>query len=164
MIKILYAFLQTIFTELFSVQLSLSLEMKFRLPPSLRTKFRIHPGTESNFSYTLFSGGFIIASDSVLSCIINTTNGRTMAQAVSRRLPTAVDRPPSQVRLCGICGGQSGIGEIFLLVLRFLLPILIQCTTPHSSSSVIRGWYNRPVSGRRIKWTQSHPTPRNAIN
>jgi hypothetical protein len=27
-------------------------------------------------------------------------------------------------------------------------------------SSIIWGWYNRPVSGRRIKWTQSHPTQR----
>jgi hypothetical protein len=23
----------------------------------------------------------------------------------------------------------------------------------------LRGWYNRAVSGRRTKWTQSHPTP-----
>jgi hypothetical protein len=28
------------------------------------------------------------------------------------------------------------------------------------SSSIIRGWYNRPVSGLRTKWTQSHPTTR----
>jgi hypothetical protein len=27
-------------------------------------------------------------------------------------------------------------------------------------SSVIRNWYNRPVNGRRPKWTQSRPTPR----
>jgi hypothetical protein len=32
--------------------------------------------------------------------------------------------------------------------------------TPYSSS-IIRGWYNRPNSGRSTKWTQSHPTPRN---
>jgi hypothetical protein len=31
----------------------------------------------------------------------------------------------------------------------------------HSSPSIIRSWYNRPISGRRTKWTQSHPTPRN---
>jgi hypothetical protein len=30
----------------------------------------------------------------------------------------------------------------------------------YSSSSIIRGWYNKPVSGRRTKWTRSHPTPR----
>jgi hypothetical protein len=41
-------------------------------------------------------------------------------------------------------------------VLRFPLPILIPATAPHSASSVIRGWYNRPNSGRR---THSHPPP-----
>jgi hypothetical protein len=42
-------------------------------------------------------------------------------------------------------------------LLRFPLPILIPLNAPHSS---IRGWYNRPNSGRRTKWTQSHPTSR----
>jgi hypothetical protein len=65
--------------------------------------------------------------------------GRAIAQAVSCRFPTAAAR-----------------------VLRFLLPIFIPPTAPHSSS-IVRDWYNRPVSGRRIKWThcQSHSTPRN---
>jgi hypothetical protein len=31
----------------------------------------------------------------------------------------------------------------------------------HSSSSIVRGWYNRPNSGRRTSWIQSHHTPRN---
>jgi hypothetical protein len=65
-----------------------------------------------------------------------------------------------QVRSCGICGEQSGSGAGFLRVLRFHLPILIPPTALHSSS-IIRGWYNRPISGRRTKWTQSHPTARN---
>jgi hypothetical protein len=34
---------------------------------------------------------------------------------------------------------------------------LIQPTIRHSSS-IIRGWYTRPISGRRTKWTQPHPT------
>jgi hypothetical protein len=25
---------------------------------------------------------------------------------------------------------------------------------------IIRGWYSRPISDRRTKWTQSHPAPR----
>jgi hypothetical protein len=66
----------------------------------------------------------------------------------------------AQVRSCGIYGGKSGIGEGFLRILRFLLPILLPSTAPYSSS-IIRGWYNRPVSGRHSKWTQSHSALRN---
>jgi hypothetical protein len=77
--------------------------------------------------------------------------GRVITQAVSRRIPTAAARVRSQVRSRGICGGQSGTGAGFLRVLRFSLPILFPPTTPHSSSSIIRGWYNRPNIGRRIK-------------
>jgi hypothetical protein len=54
----------------------------------------------------------------------------------------------------GICGGQSGTGAGCLRVLRLPLPILIPPIAPHSSST-IRSWYNRPVSGRRTKWTVS---------
>jgi hypothetical protein len=39
--------------------------------------------------------------------------GRAIAQAVSRRLPTAAARVRAQVRSCGICGGQSGTGAVF---------------------------------------------------
>jgi hypothetical protein len=64
--------------------------------------------------------------------------GRAIVQAVSPRLPTAGARVRSQVRSCGICGGQSGTGTCFLRVLRIPLPILIPPTTPHSSS-IMRG-------------------------
>jgi hypothetical protein len=86
--------------------------------------------------------------------------GRPVAQAVSRRLLTATARVRAQVRSCGVCGGQSGTGAGFLRVLRFPLPVLIPPTAPRSSS-ITRGCYNRTVSGRRTKLTQSHPTPRN---
>jgi hypothetical protein len=70
------------------------------------------------------------------------------------RLPTAAAWVRAKFRSCGICGGQSGIGIGFLRVLRFPLPIFIPPTVPDTSST-IRGWYNRPVSGRRTKWTHS---------
>jgi hypothetical protein len=82
---------------------------------------------------------------------------RVIAQAVSRRLPTAAARVRARVRSCGSCGGQSGTGAGFLRVLRFPLPIRIPPIAPQSSSSIIRGGYNRPNSGRSTKWTQFHP-------
>jgi hypothetical protein len=55
---------------------------------------------------------------------------------------------------------KVALGPGFLRVLRFPLPILISPTAPHSSSSIVRSWYNRSVSGRRTKWTQSQPHPK----
>jgi hypothetical protein len=59
----------------------------------------------------------------------------------------------------GFVVDKVALGQVFW-VFRFPLPILIPSTTPYSSST-IQGWYNRPTSGRRTKWTQSHPIPRN---
>jgi hypothetical protein len=70
--------------------------------------------------------------------------------------------PPRQAgfvpRSCKICGGQNDTGAGFLLVFRFPLPILIPLTAPQSSS-IIRGWYNKPNIGGRTKWTQSVTPP-----
>jgi hypothetical protein len=66
-----------------------------------------------------------------------------------------------RVRSSGICGGRSGIRVRFLRVLRFPLPIGIPPIAPHSSSSTIRGWYNRSINGRSTEWTQSHPAKNN---
>jgi hypothetical protein len=85
--------------------------------------------------------------------------GRALAQAVSFLLLTAAGRFRAQVKSCGVCSGQSSTGAGFLRVLRFPLPVLIPPNAPHSLS-IIRGWYNRPISGRCTKWAQSHPTPR----
>jgi hypothetical protein len=57
--------------------------------------------------------------------------GRTVAQAVRRWLPTAA----AQVRAraaCGVCGGQSGTGAGFLRVLQFPLPIIHQFLHHHN--------------------------------
>jgi hypothetical protein len=86
----------------------------------------------------------------------HSVQGRAIAQAVSRRLPNAVARLRAHVRSCEFCGGQRCTGAVFLLVLRFPLPILVPPTVPHSSS-IIRGSYNRPFSGWRTKRTQSYP-------
>jgi hypothetical protein len=67
-------------------------------------------------------------------------NGCTIAQAVSRWLPTVAVR----VWSCGICGGQSGAGAGFLWVVQFPLPIFIPPIAPQSPSSIIWGLYNRP--------------------
>jgi hypothetical protein len=93
-----------------------------------------------------------------VSCRRNVTRVRGRAQAVSRRPPIAEARVRALVRSCWICGEQSGTEAGFLQILRFPMSILIPPTAPHASS-IIWGWYNRSISGRRTKWTQSHPTP-----
>jgi hypothetical protein len=85
--------------------------------------------------------------------------GRAIAQAAIQRLPITPAHVRGQVTSCAICGRQSGTGIGFLRVRRFPLPILIPPTALHSSS-IIRGWYNRPISGRRNKQVDSvspHP-------
>jgi hypothetical protein len=70
--------------------------------------------------------------------------GNAKSQAISRQLHTLPARVRAQGRSCGICGGQSGTGAGFFRVLRF------PPTAPHSSS-IFRGWYNRPVSGENFR-------------
>jgi hypothetical protein len=88
-------------------------------------------------------------------------DGRAIAQAVSRRLPTATARVRARIKSCAICGGQSGIEVGFFRVLRFPLPIRIPPIAPQPS--IIQGWYNRPISGRCTKWTQSRPMRRKKL-
>jgi hypothetical protein len=77
-------------------------------------------------------------------CCFTPGEGRAIAGAVSRWLPTAVARVQAWVWSCGICGGQCGTGEGFLRVPRFPLPIFIPPIAPQSPSSIIWGLYNRP--------------------
>jgi hypothetical protein len=68
---------------------------------------------------------------SITYCLV----GRAIAEAVSRWLPTAVARVQSRLWSSGIRGGQSGVGEGFLRVLRFPLPF-IPPNVPSSQSPV----------------------------
>jgi hypothetical protein len=68
-------------------------------------------------------------------------DGRAIAQAVSRWLPTAAARVRALVWSSGICGGQNGAGAGFLRVLRFPLPIFIPPILhnhPHLSSGAVQ--------------------------
>jgi hypothetical protein len=80
-----------------------------------------------------------------------------LAHAVSRWYPSSAAQVPAWVKSCGIWVGQSGTGAGFLRVLQFPLPIRIPPIAPQSSSSIIWGWYSKPNSDRRTKWTQYHP-------
>jgi hypothetical protein len=75
--------------------------------------------------------------------------GRAIAQAVSRGLPTAaVGSSPGQV-MWDLWWTKWHWGRLSPRI-RFPLPIRIPPTAPHSSS-IIRGWYNRINSDRSTK-------------
>jgi hypothetical protein len=61
----------------------------------------------------------------------NCDNGLTIAQAVTRRLPTATARVRFRVSLCGICGGESDTEAGFLQILRLPPPVLIPRNAPY---------------------------------
>jgi hypothetical protein len=87
---------------------------------------------------------WFVTLDGVLDWILDlltTLSGRAIAQVVSHWLPTAAAR----VWSCEICGGQSGAGAGLLRVLRFPLSIFIPPISPQLPSSIIWGWYDRPV-------------------
>jgi hypothetical protein len=84
--------------------------------------------------------------------------GRAVAQAISRRLLIAMARFRAQVRSYATYGGASGTEADLFRVFRFPLPLLPP-NALNASSSIIRGWYNRPKSDRSANWNQSHTIP-----
>jgi hypothetical protein len=68
--------------------------------------------------------------------------GSTIAQAVSRRLPTVADRVRARVRSYGICGGQSDTAN--------------RHSTNCSTVTIIYhlGLVQEASSGRNTEWTQ----------
>jgi hypothetical protein len=119
--------------------------------------------SDSVFCCRLWPCGLTPCSSIDVSFLSNHLPGRTMAQAVSRRLPTTAARVRAQVRSCGISGEQSGTGADFLPLLRIPLLIFIPPTAPHSSS-IIRGWYSRPVSGLLYQVDSVSPHPNKLKN
>jgi hypothetical protein len=97
-----------------------------------------------------------------LSHLDNIKLVRDMARAVSCRLPTAAVRVLVRVMPYVICGGHSGVGAGFIRILRFPLPA-IPPFVPYTST-IIRGWYNRPNTGRHAKRTQVSPPTQEKTN
>jgi hypothetical protein len=77
--------------------------------------------------------------------------GRAIARAVSCLLPTLAAWVRAQLRSCGICSGLSSTGQVFAEYFDF--------PCQFSFHRLLRPHPHRPASGRRTKWTQSHPTP-----
>jgi hypothetical protein len=60
-----------------------------------------------------------------------TTNSCAIAEVIGHQLVTMVAWVQSQVRSCGICGGQSGTGMGLLQMIYFPLPVLTHPAAPH---------------------------------
>jgi hypothetical protein len=83
--------------------------------------------------------------------------GRAIARAVSRPASHRCDPGSSPGQIMWDLWWTNWHLCSFLRVLRFPLSILVPPTAPYSSS-IIRGWYNRPVSGRyQVDSVATHP-------
>jgi hypothetical protein len=95
-----------------------------------------------------FSGFLITVSEIhvihsfYLGLCVSSGQGRAVSEASSSRLLTEAARIQTQVKSCGIYGGQNLNGAGFLRVLHFLLPVFILANVPYSS--LTWGWYDRP--------------------
>jgi hypothetical protein len=78
----------------------------------------------------------LIFADTLYMFRLFSNLGRAIAQAISHWLLRAAARVRAQFWSCGICSGQSGAVS---------LSVLFPPGVPQSQSSIIWGWYNRPV-------------------
>jgi hypothetical protein len=111
---------------------------EYKLWSSTLCSFLQLPVTSSRFDRnillcTLFSNTLTLCFSLDVRDQVSDTKGRSIAEAVSLRLPTAPAPVQARVWSSGICGGQSGAGAGFLRVLRFPLPF-IPPTSPSSHS------------------------------
>jgi hypothetical protein len=86
--------------------------------------------------------------------IVFMKRGQLAAPYLKRLVAGFPPRRPGSSHV-GFVVDKVGAGAGFRRALQFSLPIFIPPISPQSPSPIIRGWYNRPVSGRS---TQS-PTP-----
>jgi hypothetical protein len=76
--------------------------------------------------------------------------GRAIAQAVSRWLPTAAARVRARVWQVGFVVDKMALGQIFSEYFGF--PTNLH-STKFSIITITRGRYDRLLSGRRAEWT-----------
>jgi hypothetical protein len=75
---------------------------------------------------------YVLKPQIFIQSISDTNLVRAMAQAVSRRPLTAEVR----IRLCGICGGQSGTGTVFFPSTSVSFKMFCSNSTPNKKSWV----------------------------
>jgi hypothetical protein len=61
----------------------------------------------------------------------------------------------------GFVVDKVALGQVFSEY--FCFPANSHSTDCSTLIYMNRGWYSRPVSGRRAEWTQSHPTARKEL-
>jgi hypothetical protein len=85
--------------------------------------------------------------------------GRDVAEAVSRRLPTAMVRVRTRLKSCEICGVESDTAAGFLRVLWLLLPFIHSSNCTTISTIYLQGEYNRPIYGLNNSGLSATSTP-----
>jgi hypothetical protein len=80
--------------------------------------------------------------------------GRAVAQAVSRWLPTTASRFRVRAEHVGFVVDKAALGEVFFEYFGFPA----NHSTNFSIIIITRGWHNRPIGGRSAEWTGVDPT------